>query len=136
MKKYLFLYCTLLFINCRPQQHNLNIQKITENKAKSYPTFFAIGTEPFWNFYIHQDTFLFTYLNQEIDTISYYLIDFLKDSNTFNFQLINKNDTTIIKRLQIIKSNSICSDGMSDNIYEYHAKFDTLNGCAKIIEKK
>jgi uncharacterized membrane protein len=134
LKKYLFLYCTLLFINCRPQQPNLNRQMSKKNRDKSYPTFFAIGTEPFWNFYIHQDTFLFTYLNQEIDTISYYLIDFLKDSNTFDFQLIDKNDTTKRKRLQIIKSTSSCTDGMSDNIYKYHAKFDSLKGCAKIIE--
>ncbi|MFN8284120.1 MAG: hypothetical protein U0U67_12950 [Chitinophagales bacterium] len=93
----------------------------------------VIGTEPFWNIYLHNDTVLFTKLNENVDSIYYQITDFLTEGNQLQVNLKDKKDNSA--NLIIIESNSFCSDGMSDKRYQYSATLTykdlVLKGCAE-----
>ncbi len=107
----------------------------TEIKTKAdtkMPTVRVTGTEPFWNFTIKQDTFLFTFLTEKADSSYFTLDSFTQSENHIAYYL--KDAQTVPAALKLMKTGK-CSDGMSDKIYPYEASFYykrmTLNGCAE-----
>lgn len=107
----------------------------TEIKTKDdikMPTVRVSGTEPFWNFNIKQDTFLFTFLTEKADSAYFTLDSFTQSENHIAYYL--KDVQAVPAVLKLMKTGK-CSDGMSDKIYLYEASFYykrmTLNGCAE-----
>lgn len=101
------------------------------NEIKT-PSFHVVGTEPFWNMSIKQDSCLFTFMTENIDSV-YFTLDSFSVSNAIAvFYLKDNHD--LLAKLNLLKTGK-CSDGMSDKIYPYEASFYykrmTLNGCAE-----
>lgn len=108
----------------------LPTEKVAEGKNI---TWHITGTEPFWNMYIHNDTFIYTRLNEKIDTIFFKLDDYaaIVDGMMYWVSDSIKQEAQI----NIFKQKDPCSDGMSDRVYSYHAKLlykkEALKGCAE-----
>jgi uncharacterized membrane protein len=109
--------------------------KMMDNNKTRIDTFHfkGIGTEPFWSFYIHQDTFMFTQLQDKIDT-TYFTLQHIEQTPT-SYSLELKDEQNKMGKLEIIKQN--CSDGMSDNLYTFKVTFthnnNLLNGCGQLL---
>ncbi len=91
------------------------------------------GTEPFWNIQIKNDIFLFTALNDKIDSIYFKVNHYSINNKLIKINVedkTNKNAKLILE----LKENK-CSDGMSDKQYQYSAVFNynnlLFNGCAE-----
>lgn len=146
--KSIFIACLfLLFVGCESNNNfeenseviidSIQIPSVpdtTTNKEKKGEYFLrlkATGTEPFWSFYISQDTFLFTQLNEKIDSTFFILINGMPYDHILQYDLKDKdgNKATI----QFIVGS--CSDGMSDKKYNFRAQFryknNFLKGCGE-----
>ncbi len=101
--------------------------------------FKCFGTEPFWNITIRKsgilfansgtDSIIFAYtepIAAEGRKIDYHKTYFLEDQNAQKAQLTAKKS-----------QNCPCSDGMSDNSYEYHVSFlyknQLFEGCGSSV---
>lgn len=99
-----------------------------------YGTWRVIGTEPFWNFYIHKDTFLYTYLANQIDSVFFVLLAYEEtQQSSYRFKLKSKEDGSV-SELMLSLANPSCSDGMSDNKYTHTALYLSHKGCASELE--
>ncbi len=109
---------------------------INSKKGEYFLRLRAIGTEPFWSFYVSQDTFLFTELNEKIDSTFFILINGAPNEDVIQYDMIdeNKNKATI----QFIVGS--CSDGMSDKKYKFSVEFSyknkLLKGCGEELNGK
>ena len=91
-----------------------------------------IGTEPFWNISIFEDSVTYSILKEkkivEKFVISALVTD-IDNINTFTYILGNSNKANITIKKEI------CSDGMSDKQYQYSVTFTykdvELKGCAE-----
>jgi len=103
--------------------------------------FKSFGTEPFWSVEVRksgilfsnfEDSTLFVY-KEPISAVSrpidYFMTYFLEDKNGNKAQLVAKKG-----------ENCPCSDGMSDNDYQYHVSFLYNNqmweGCGESVTSK
>ena len=155
--KTIFIACLcLFFVGCKSNKNNIAEQEKdnTEQKFDSVITqnietikhakdsvivdvkekmgnWNISGTEPFWNIQIKNDVFLFTKLNDKIDSVYFKINDFSFDNK---FIKINVEDKTKRKSELVLKENK-CSDGMSDKQFQYSAVFTynnvLFNGCAE-----
>ena len=78
------------------------------------------GTEPFWNIRIINEKVLFTKLNEKEDTVYFKVIDFLFVDQGISFELQDVNKEKAF--LNLFKRSEQISDGMSDRLYDYHAR--------------
>lgn len=91
----------------------------------------ALGTEPFWSFYVSQDTFLFIELNEKIDSTYFTLVNGKPYHHIIQYDLIDetKNKATI----QFMVGT--CNDGMSEKNYNFSVEFNyknkLLKGCGE-----
>jgi uncharacterized membrane protein len=129
----------LLFVACntpvkqRKSVSNDEVKLAIDSMLADVPEAYwkITGTEPFWNIYMHNDTILFTMLNEKIDTVFFIQEGFTGVNTHSEYKLTDneKNSATLII------NGGKCSDGMSDNVYEYSAIFTykdkVLKGCAK-----
>lgn len=92
------------------------------------------GTEPFWSFYIHNDTFLFIKVNEKVDSIYYKLVNSYDDGGVGRFILANKINNKIAY-LNLYPENKTCNSSIDDKYLWWRSEFiyekDTLNGCAQ-----
>lgn len=155
----IFIACLcLFFVGCKSNK-NSNAEKeqnsteqkfdsvltnniITIQQAKDYlniegkmkmGNWNVLGTEPFWNIEIENDIFLFTKLNDKIDSVYFQIIDFSVDDKITKIKVEDKTH----KKAELILgfNKNKCSDGMSDKQFQYSAVFTynglILNGCAE-----
>ena len=114
----------------------VNDTALNKTKGEYFLRLKAVGTEPFWSFYVSQDTFLFTELNEKIDSTYFILINGKPHEDIIQYDMVdrNKNKGTI----QFIFGN--CSDGMSDKKYNFRAEFTYKNkflkGCGEELNGK
>lgn len=95
----------------------------------------AFGNEPFWMVDANDSINLFTMLNHKIDSI--YLerdtVIIANDKIEIIFKPINNQKVMLV----LNKSKNQCSDGMSDNTFEFSSVFTykdkVLKGCAENI---
>lgn len=131
-QQYLYLgILVLLFTAC--QNKPSSQAKTSETTPTKLGSWKAIGTEPFWNLQIKEDTILLTTLGNQIDSTYYELVSHRDEGNLQLFILQNPNNQEQLN-ITFIKENSTCSDGMSDNEFEYHAQVGDLKGCASKLE--
>jgi len=105
-----------------------------KKKAAAGIEFYAIGNEPFWNLEIDKEK-----------SVSFKVADLPKPL-TFAMRppRINKDSTYYVvdsagSKLEVTVFNEFCSDGMSDNRYEYrvHVRYkgQTFKGCGVDLKK-
>jgi uncharacterized membrane protein len=136
--KNIFLINMLLvvLVSCKQSAPEQNQHDITGNTAETDQTKTAwkiTGTEPFWNIAMHGDTVLYTRLNEKIDSITFSIHHFSSQDSVFEYHLLDTKERE--GNLVIRRGSAPCSDGMSDQVYEYRAKLhyvqETLIGCAE-----
>lgn len=112
--------------------HSFDTIKLNNNKAE-IGNWEIHGTEPFWNVKILNNTILFTKLNDNIDTVYFYVNDFVFVDDGISVKLKDEKNKTAI--LNIIKKSIPITDGMSDKLYNYVARLkyeaDELKGVAE-----
>lgn len=140
---------SLLFVNCKPKPTEKVVSKtdsvVTEmpkvakiSEAPSSIFFKAIGTEPFWNIEISDDSIKFTTPNEKDDfSLSYEKPQKAMDANVTLYRA--KSDKI---NLEVTIQQGKCSDGMSDKTHNYSVKVSLkrennneiiLNGCGNYI---
>lgn len=127
-----------LLVTCK-SKNNTNICKDSQEQkrmdsilqVKIHTVWKVLGTEPFWNINIYNDTFQFIMLKDDIDTVYFEIKQYIDTDSVIEYLLTDKKDST----LTLILKNEKCSDGMSDNQYQYAATFKykglELKGCAE-----
>lgn len=140
---------SILFANCKPRTIPIEVPKsdsIVVEKPKvasisevpSSAFFKAIGTEPFWNIEISEDSIKFTTPEEKDDfSLSYEKPQKAMDANVVLYRA--KSDKI---DLEITIQQGKCSDGMSDKAHNYTVKVSLkrdgqkeqlLNGCGNYI---
>ncbi|MCB9033806.1 MAG: hypothetical protein H6553_08215 [Chitinophagales bacterium] len=144
MKNYsIFLLVVILFFACKRKTNSdalnpIDAEEYVEQeleegmKAGHYRAF---GNEPFWMLDVNDSINLFTKLDEKIDSI-YLERDtaiIANDKIEIFFKSTDNQKVTLI----LSKSKTPCSDGMSDNTFEYASTFTykekTYKGCAENI---
>lgn len=124
----------MILVSCKNNagnEHEIQ-EEVRIEDAINKPVWKILGTEPFWNIYIHEDTVLYSRLNENTDTIYFENHHYSDRDSIIEFHLMdgNKKEAELVIRKEITP----CSDGMSDNTYEYSATFaygnEILRGCA------
>lgn len=116
------------------RQPNAAMNAAWRKKAGAGVDFYAIGNEPFWNLEIDNER-----------SVSFKLADLPKPL-VFNIRQprIDKDSAYYVvdsaqARLEVTVYNEFCSDGMSDNMYEYrvHVRYkgETFKGCGVYLKK-
>ena len=107
---------------------------VWRNKKKEGIEFFGVGNEPFWSVEI-----------DEQKNISFQLADWSKalvfkpaPPATYDDSIVYQLSSDIAS-IKITILNQFCSDGMSDNMYEYrvHVRYkgETFRGCGVYLKK-
>lgn len=142
---------SFLFINCKPKSvekevsgtDSLSVSKDSIAIKQTNDVFFkASGTEPFWGIEIMKDSVRFTSPETEKNfTLSYGKPNRAMDANVISYEA--KSDSI---HLKFTIQQGKCSDGMSDNEYNYHVNaslkrgkdkdFKNLEGCGNYIVDK
>lgn len=141
-----------LFVNCKPKDadkevngtDSLSVKKDTVAQIeKGSDAFFkASGTEPFWGIEITNDSVRFTSPETEKNfTLRYEKPNRAMDANVISYEA--KSDSIYLK---FTIQQGKCSDGMSDNEYNYNVRaslkrgkdkdFKELKGCGNYIVDK
>ncbi len=141
MKKiYLLLIFALLTVifSCKSKQTATDDSKTAVNfDEKTFdPYFKGLGTEPFWNIEINDDFVVYKDINgkQEVFTIQN-----THQAQDANVRLIRSENNN--KQLEITIAQKPCSDGMSDQSFDYKTdvtiiskdKELQLNGCGNYV---
>ncbi len=127
----------MLFTGCKPhvtkETSMTEILKSAKVKEHKNVRWRITGTEPFWNIYIHDDTFVYFRLNEKIDTVIFKLDNYIFEGDSITYWLSDPDKQTA--KIYIFQSEQPCTDGMSDKSYSFHAKVlyknEQLNGCAE-----
>jgi uncharacterized membrane protein len=121
-----------LVSSCKFFKKDSNKETVSENNRLHDSKWSVIGTEPFWNIQIDSSKVLFTMLNERIDSVYFTINDYESIDNSTSFTLTDKRMDTAFLRISGVTN---CSDGMSDNPFQYSATFNykglELNGCAE-----
>jgi len=122
----------ILVYSCKPLKKDSNQEIISVKKHQYDANWRIIGTEPFWNVQVDSSRVLFTMLNEIIDSVYFAINDYESTNNSTSFTLTDKRMDTAFLRINGVTN---CSDGMSDNQFQYSATFNykglELNGCAE-----
>ena len=114
--------------------HNISAENvlISQTPARG-ESFFAIGTEPFWNVTVNRNGIV--YSSPEVSKRTYPYVTPMKAEGrpadlVRVYQLKGQPNGTLI-----IKKADSCSDGMSDKVYPYEATLilgnRVMEGCAE-----
>lgn len=144
MKAFLWASFTLLLLGVTSCKTKQTVTENTESVQKKYdeknfdPYFRALGAEPFWDILLNDEFIVYKNTEgiNEVFTISN-AID--KSNATQTIKGANKNN-----EISIILSPGECSDGMSENSFDYKVVVkingknlnDNLNGCGEFIISK
>jgi len=141
MKKFCILYCfltVLLVFSCTPKQTTVTTNAVESkfNEKSFDPIFKGLGTEPFWNISISDDFIVYKDIDGTIETFPISSINKAQDANVLLVRSISDKTQVDVK---IVKQ--ACSDGMSDNEFEYKVNLSilknseelTLSGCGNYI---
>jgi len=127
MKKTLLITVCLFSILFSTAQSPQKIYQDIKNK-KIKVLFHGLGTEPFWDFYILENSAIFA--AELLDEYEKFQMENSFDKNKYS-QIINlKNSQGDKKSVKIIKKS--CSDGMSPKKYTYTVIYGNYNGCGQI----
>jgi uncharacterized membrane protein len=125
-----WLACMSCKTKISEEHHEVMVMADSEGK----PVWEVYGNEPFWHLYIHEDTALYTRLNENIDSVYLAIHHYnLQDSVAeFHFTAPGVQEASLVMRREKVP----CSDGMSDKEYAYSAVFmykqEILKGCAEM----
>ncbi|MBC8644651.1 hypothetical protein H9W95_13110 [Flavobacterium lindanitolerans] len=130
---------SFLFINCKPKSaekevsgtDSLSVSKDSVAIKQTNDVFFkASGTEPFWGIEIMKDSVRFTSPETENNfTLLYGKPNRAMDANVISYEA--KSDSI---HLKFTIQQGKCSDGMSDNEYNYHVNASLKEEKIKILK--
>lgn len=136
MKKILFksaIICLLGLASCKSKQvvvsENGNEKVVFDEKAFS-PYFKALGTEPFWNIEIGNNFIVYKNIEGEMEIFPYSDDSFGKNSTIQKINASNQNH-----KIQIEITKESCSDGMSDNSFDFKTLV-TISGKSLNVNEK
>ncbi len=136
MRIIVIAFSCLIFVGCKFQRNDTSRDKtvvndnptiesfIEKGKLENYPkigVWQIHGTEPFWNIYLHNDTFLLTKVNVKIDSVYLTMNGWLMDDPD-HITIWLKDTLYNESRLHFFKKSEPLSDGMSDKSYHYYAR--------------
>lgn len=109
------------------------------NEKTFDPHFKGIGTEPFWSIEIDDDFIVYKDIDAKLEVFPIISINKAQDANVKLIRSENNN-----KQLQVTISQKSCSDGMSDNSFDYKTEVLIiskenelkLSGCGNYIVPK
>lgn len=125
---------SLLVFSCKSKQTTTSTTTSTTkfNDKTFDPYFKGLGTEPFWNIEISEDFIVYKDIEGKVEVFS---INDIHKAQDANIQLIRSENNN--QKLNVTISQKSCSDGMSDNEFDYKTevsiitkdKEQKLNGC-------
>ncbi len=127
MKK-IQLICFAILIafasSCKSKQTTVNSTSpaIKFNEKTFDPHFKGLGTEPFWNIEISDDFVVYKDIDGKMEVFPINSTDKAQDSNIKLIRSENGN-----KQLRVTITQMPCSDGMSDNTFDYKTEVSILN---------
>ena len=134
----LIILVVFLWVSCKNKNPNICKESPEQKRMDSivqeilHTDWKVLGTEPFWNINVYNDTFQFSILNNNIDTVYFELKKYAKTGSVIEYLLTDEEDNTSALSLK----EEQCSDGMSDKKYQYSATFKykklDLKGCAEM----
>jgi uncharacterized membrane protein/uncharacterized lipoprotein NlpE involved in copper resistance len=106
-----------------------------QQKANSGIDFYAIGTEPFWGLEIDKEKSI-SFKPADLPKPLVFPIEAPQVTKDSTYYRVDSGAS----RLEVTVINEFCSDGMSDNWYEYrvHVRYkgETFKGCGVDLKKK
>jgi heat shock protein HslJ len=134
---------SIVFVNCKPKPAEKDSSKLdsvvtqkpqvaTISEVPSNVFFKAVGTEPFWNIEITEDSIKFT-TPEEKDNFS---LSYSEPKKAMDANLISYRAKSDDIDIEITIQQGECSDGMSDKIHKYSVKVLLKRGDEKELNLK
>lgn len=134
----LFFALSALVFSCKSTQKTTdNASSTAKFNEKTFdPYFKGLGTEPFWNIEISDEFVVYKDIDGKLEIFTVNSIDKAEDANV---QLIRSESGN--QQLQVTITEKSCSDGMSDNSFDYQTEVSIfskenelkLNGCGNYV---